>query len=163
MVKYCGHYVTAQEVPNEISLVFSVTNCPHHCEGCHSPWLQADIGDELTQEDIAYYIKQYKDGITCVCFMGEGTNPDELIPLTCLVHDFGLKTCVYSGRDIEHDLYDFHFPGLLDYIKTGSYKKDLGGLSSPTTNQKMWKLTGFTDDGVAIYEDITSWFWRRKE
>ena len=62
MVKYCGHYITAQEVPDEISLVLSITNCPHRCEGCHSPWLQADIGDELTPEILRHLIKAYKDG-----------------------------------------------------------------------------------------------------
>lgn len=163
MVKYCGYYITVQEVPNEISLVLSITNCPHRCEGCHSPWLQKDFGDELTPEILRYLIKEYQDGITCVCFMGEGCDVESLSYLIGLAHEFGLKTCLYSGKDIEHDLRDFCGYTILDYIKTGSYQKELGGLTSPTTNQRMWKLTGFTDDGVAIYEDTTSYFWRKKE
>ena len=154
MVKYCGHYVTAQEVPNEISLVFSITNCPHHCEGCHSPWLQADIGDELTQEDIAYYIKQYKDGITCVCFMGTGNDYVAIRRLVDFVRASGYKTCVYTG-DHRNDIEDYGFP---DYFKEGKYVQSLGGLDHPTTNQRMWKKN---EEGK--YEDITSWFWKKKE
>lgn len=163
MVKYCGHYVTAQEVPNEISLVLSITNCPHKCEGCHSPWLQQDIGDELSPEILHHLIKTYQDGITCVCFMGEGQDPESLNILMAHVHAYDLKVCLYSGQDIINDLSELRCYPLPDYIKTGSYKKDLGGLNSPTTNQRMWKQTGFTDEGAAIYEDITSWFWRKKE
>lgn len=162
MVKYCGHYITVQEVPNEISLVLSITNCPHRCEGCHSPWLQKDFGDELTPDVLSDLIKKYRDGITCVCFMGEGGDQEALDLLIGFTHEFGLKTCLYSGQDIGHDLRNFRARPLVDYIKTGSYKKELGGLDHPTTNQRMWKLSGFTDDGVAVYEDITSWFWRKK-
>jgi len=163
MVKYCGHYITAQEVPDEISLVLSITNCPHHCEGCHSPWLQADIGDELTPEILRHLIKAYKDGITCVCFMGEGQDPEALNILMAHVQAYGLKVCLYSGQDIINDLSEFRCYPLPDYIKTGSYKKELGGLNSPTTNQRMWKKDGFTNDGIAVYMDITAWFWRKKE
>ena len=163
MVKYCGHYITAQEVPDEISLVLSITNCPHHCEGCHSPWLQADIGDELTPEILRHLIKAYKDGITCVCFMGEGQDPEALNILMAHVQAYGLKVCLYSGQDIINDLSEFRCYPLPDYFKTGSYKKELGGLNSPTTNQRMWKKDGFTNDGIAVYMDITAWFWRKKE
>lgn len=164
MVKYCGYYVTAQEVPNEISLVLSITNCPHHCEGCHSPWLQADIGDELTPGILERLIKEYIDGITCICFMGDGGNYEEINDYaTGLGYVYNLKTCIYTGDDVGDDLSQFKQRCPVDYLKTGSYKKELGGLSSPTTNQRMWKRTGFTDDGVPIYEDITSWFWRKKE
>lgn len=163
MVKYCGYYITFQEVPNEVSLTFTISNCPYRCEGCHSPWLQKNIGDELTAATIMRLLDKYQGAVTCVCFMGEGNDLDALSFLIGCVHECGLKTCVYSGKDIAHDLRDYCGYPILDYIKTGSYKKELGGLSSPTTNQRMWKMSGFTDDGVAVYEDITSWFWRKKE
>lgn len=163
MVKYCGHYITAQEVPNEISLVLSITNCPRHCEGCHSPWLQQDIGDELSPEILRHLIKTYQDGITCVCFMGEGQDPEALNYLIAIVKTFGLKTCLYTGQDIIYSLSELRSYSLSDYIKTGSYKKELGGLNSPVTNQKMWELNGFANNGNPIYSDITSWFWRKKE
>lgn len=163
MVKYCGHYITFQEVPNEVALTFTITNCPNRCEGCHSPWLQEDIGDELTEQDIAYFLKQYSGAVTCVCFMGEGSDSAKLGDLIGFVNACGLKTCLYSGCDIDVDLSPYVIYPLLDYIKTGSYKKELGGLDHPTTNQRMWKLSGLDKHGTAIYEDITSWFWRKKE
>ena len=164
MVKYCGHYITAQEVPDEISLVLSITNCLHHCEGCHSPWLQADIGDELTPEILRHLIKAYKDGITCVCFMGTGGDYEGLAVLTDLVwEEFLLNVCVYTGDDdMAFVVYcEEHKHMRPDFIKCGHYDKEAGGLSSPTTNQRMYRLEG--DDSEVFYKDITSWFWRKKE
>lgn len=163
MVKYCGHYITAQEVPNEISLVLSITNCPHHCEGCHSPWLQADIGDELSPEILRHLIKTYQDGITCVCFMGTGGDYEGLAVLGDIVwHEFCLKTCVYTGDDdigfADYCMDNHHVRP--DYIKCGHYDQALGGLAFPTTNQRMYYLGG---DEFQSYNDITSWFWRKKE
>lgn len=154
MIKFCGQYVTFQEVPNEVSLTFSVTNCPYRCEGCHSSWLQGDIGDELTEEDIRYYLKKYNNGITCVCFMGTGGDLSSIKKLVAYVRSLGYKTCVYSGGNID----EIKESGSPDYFKEGQYKKELGGLDHQTTNQRMWKknLEG-------EYEDITSWFWRKKE
>lgn len=161
MVKYCGYYITCQEVPDEIALTITITRCPHHCRGCHSPWLREDFGDELTVPVLNDLIDKYRDGITCVCFMGVGDKPIELDNLIYLVHLGGLKVCIYDGDDAgEFLLYELNagnpdfYP---DYYKYGSYKEDLGGLASPTTNQKMLRLY----DGS--YHDITSWFWRKKE
>ena len=72
MVKYCGYYITFQEVPNEVSLTFTISNCPYRCEDCHSPWLQKNIGDELTTETIMLLLDKYQGAVTCVCFMGDG-------------------------------------------------------------------------------------------
>lgn len=154
MVKYCGHYTTCQEVPNEVSLTFSITNCPHRCEGCHSPWLQENIGDELTLADILYYMNKYSDGFTCVCFMGTGGDLVSLKNLVEYVRSLGYKTCVYSGESIDA-AKEVGFP---DYFKEGQYNKELGGLNHRTTNQHMWKKNSEDE-----YEDITEWFWRKKE
>ena len=65
---------------------------------------------------------------------------EELFQLCLLVKSkYGLKTCIYSGRDIsEIDLFrDLVISGYLDYLKIGRYKKDLGGLNRSTTNQKI--------------------------
>lgn len=168
MVKCCGHYVTFQEVPDEVALVLSISNCPYHCEGCHSPWLQADIGDELTEKDLDYLLKQYGDGISCVCFMGTGNDYPSLFSLIADVHKLGFKACVYSGDDtlklidqwaaIDGKNDPEAMSQLPDYYKYGSYQQKFGGLDRKTTNQKMLKRR---DDG--LYEDITSWFWREKE
>ena len=154
MVKYCGHYITFQEVPNEIALTFTISNCPYRCQGCHSPWLQQDIGDELTKDVVLSYLDKYQGVITCVCLMGDGNDYDAIRSIVRMVRSFGLKTCVYTGghrNDVE--LYDFP-----DYFKEGVYIEKLGGLSSASTNQRMWKL-----NDEMKYEDITSWFWRKKE
>ena len=154
MVKYCGYYITFQEVPNEVALVFTVSNCPYRCEGCHSPWLQTDIGDELTEGVILRLLDKYQGSITCVCFMGDGNDHIAIQRLVRFVRAQGFKACLYTGghrNDVE--LYDFP-----DYFKEGPYIKSLGGLDSPRTNQRMWKLN---EEGK--YQDITSWFWRKKE
>jgi anaerobic ribonucleoside-triphosphate reductase activating protein len=45
---------------------------------------------------------------------------------------------------------------LLDYIKIGSYREQLGGLVSTTTNQKMFKV-----NNKQQLEDITNRFWKK--
>jgi anaerobic ribonucleoside-triphosphate reductase activating protein len=42
-----------------------------------------------------------------------------------------------------------------DYIKVGPYKKDLGGLRNPNTNQKLYKK-----DKNGRWENITYRFWK---
>lgn len=161
MVKYCGSHIAFQEVPNEVSLILSITNCPNNCDGCHSPWLRADIGNELSVGEIRYMLDGYPGGITCVCFMGTGKEPKELAPLVLSVHRSGYKVCIYDGNDTPDLLTYLQSMGedyLPEYYKFGSYKKELGGLDSPITNQRMLKLWP-----THQYEDITSWFYKQKE
>lgn len=161
MVKYCGHYITCQEVPDEIALTLTITRCPHRCYGCHSPWLQEDIGDELTVEILNRLIQQYRNGITCVCFMGLGDDPVALDPLIHFVHEQGLKVCVYDGDDYGEYFQYFRMSNDLsywpDYYKFGAYHEEDGGLASPTTKQIMLKRK------LVNYENITDWFWRKEE
>ena len=67
-LKYVEHSVTMAEVPLEISLTISISNCVYRCHGCHSQYLQEDVGK---------LIEQYQGLISCVCIMGEGRNPNE--------------------------------------------------------------------------------------
>jgi len=130
LTKYDGYYITFQEVPNEISLTFTITNCPHACKGCHSPWLRNDVGRYL-KEDILSIISKYDEMITCVCFMGEGNDIDELISLS---KEIEYKTAIYVGLDnISEWMLNF------DYVKVGHFEESLGGLDNPSTNQKMYK------------------------
>lgn len=158
MVKYCGYYVTFQEVPNEIALVFTISNCLHRCKGCHSPWLQENIGHELTMTVISKLLDQYQGAVTCVCFMGTGSDIPLIKWLVGNLHALGYKTCVYTGS-LQHSAEDLGFP---DYFKEGPYMEMFGGLDRPFTNQRMWKFVCFDDNGHAIYDDITYWFWRKK-
>ncbi len=70
-LKYIGAAVTLAEVPREISLTVSISNCRFRCHGCHSPELQQDVGRMLLP-DLGALIHRYKGLITCVCLMGEG-------------------------------------------------------------------------------------------
>lgn len=134
MVKYINYAITFAEVPDEISLCFNITNCPHSCPECHSAFLQQDIGYNLTC-DIQNIINQHHDQITCVCFLGEGNDKKELQRLITYTKHLGFKTCLYSGSDdgILDDYQD------LDYYKKGSFKKEYGPLNNKNTNQHMYK------------------------
>ena len=146
-LKYIGYTITMQEVPDEISLVISISGCTNRCSGCHSKYLHEYVGKYLS-DDIETIINQYKNLFTCVCFMGGDQNIDELFKINIYCQSKGYKTCLYSGKDDENILNFYCF----DYVKIGSYKKKYGGLNVQTTNQKMFKLC----DGK--YKDITHWF-----
>lgn len=72
-LKYVEAAVTLAEVPEEISLTLSISNCRFCCHGCHSPYLQNDIGRPLLP-DLDTLVRRYERLITCVCLMGEGRN-----------------------------------------------------------------------------------------
>ena len=46
-LKYVEYAVTMEEVPTEISLTISISNCRFRCHGCHSAYLQQDVGKSL--------------------------------------------------------------------------------------------------------------------
>ena len=153
-LKFDSIAVVLQEVPNEVSLAFNITGCTHRCPGCHSPHLWENTGADLLIK-LDDYLDKYQDLITCVCFMGGEQNPDELRTALQKVRSRSLKTCLYSGSDNIEDftsLIDW-----LDYLKFGHYDENLGGLSSPTTNQRMYKIT---EHGRGY--DITHVFWNKK-
>lgn len=154
MLYYQGYTVSFQEVPDEISLVIEIADCPYKCPGCHSPELQKSAGRDL-KIDIVSIIREYSDVITCVCLMGTGRDQKSVIDIANLVHDLGFKAAVYTGSNRWGKLAK-HF----DYVKYGPYVEKLGGLDSPNTNQHMIKVIsrgifGFT------YEDITDKFKRK--
>ena len=148
MLKYVDTLVSFQEVPDEISLCINISNCPCHCEGCHSPYLAEDIGTELTWNELEKLIKN-NIGISCVCFMGGDSCPDYIEQLALFIKYqswYPLKVAWYSGKSsIPNDL-DI---SLFNYIKVGPYIPKLGGLDKETTNQIMYKV----DNGNLI--DIT--------
>jgi len=142
-LKYIGYGIALQEVPDEISLVFNISNCPHRCKGCHSEYLWEDTGEDLmdTFQDV---IKQYEENITCVCFMGGDQDIKQLKIILEYIKNLGYKTCVYSGSD-DFDLFKDCLP-YLDWLKIGSYKEELTvnnniqyGIKLATSNQKMYK------------------------
>lgn len=152
MIKYTGYSIVLQEVPDEISLALEISNCPYRCKGCHSPRLQQDVGEDL-EPALDGLLQEYAGRITCVCFMGEGNDPQALKRCLKRVRAAGLKTCLYSGGDwgkasLMH---------LLNYYKVGAYDASLGGLDTPGTNQKMYKILP-----AGTIENITYLFQRKR-
>lgn len=132
-MRYKDYDVVLQEVPNEISLSFTITGCKLSCDGCHSPYLWKEgSGEELTKDVFINILNKYKDMISCVLFMGGEWDSENLIKLLTTSKKLGLKTALYTGLEyIDSDIFQN-----LDYIKFGPWIKELGGLSSETTNQR---------------------------
>lgn len=124
--------ITFQEVPNEVSLVFSISGCPMNCPGCHSKHLWAKSGTELTTEDFISQISKYKGFATCVCFFGGEWDEVKLNEFLDLSKESGFKTCLYTGLDSVND----SIKSRLDFLKTGPWVGELGGLESINTNQR---------------------------
>lgn len=77
MLKYVDAKVVFAEIPDEITLAVSLSNCPCHCVNCHSSYLAEDIGEVLTITRIEKLLEENK-GVTAICFMG-GDNDPKLI------------------------------------------------------------------------------------
>ena len=151
-IKYVDEMVCFQEVPDETTLSFSISNCPHKCPGCHSSYLAEDIGIPL--EDVLKERLDYHEGlITCVLFMGgdDSAQIENLKQCAVYCRERGYKTALYSGAEsISEHLWNY-----FDYVKIGSYRQELGGLNSKTTNQRMYKnISG-------RWIDITDKFWHK--
>ncbi|MDR1682378.1 MAG: anaerobic ribonucleoside-triphosphate reductase activating protein [Candidatus Symbiothrix sp.] len=137
MLKYYNLDIVFQEIPNEVSLAINITNCPNHCKGCHSPHLQEDIGEELTKSVLSDLLEKYGNAVTCVCFMGGDNAPEEILQSAKFFRKYGIKTAWYSGKKA---LPNSDFTQYFNYIKLGAYIESLGGLDSPTTNQRLYRI-----------------------
>lgn len=154
MLKYVDSKVVFAEIPDEITLAINISNCPCHCEGCHSSYLAEDIGEPLDLQHLTNLIDSNK-GITCVCIMGGDANPSEVDDIAQDIKEYypELKVGWYSGRqELSKDIELGNF----DYIKLGPYIEEFGPLNSRTTNQRFYKVS----DGEFV--DITSKFWKHE-
>lgn len=156
MLKYVDSKVVFAEIPDEITLAINISNCPCHCEGCHSPYLADDIGEPLDLQHLTDLIDSSR-GISCVCIMGGDANPSEVDDIAQDIKEYypELKVAWYSGRQElskEIELENFN------YIKLGPYIKDKGPLNCRTTNQVMLKIDVI--QGKVFKKDITAKFWR---
>lgn len=156
MLKYTDAKVTLAEIPDEITLAINISNCPCHCEGCHSSYLAEDIGEPLDLQHLTDLIDKNR-GITCVCIMGGDTNPSEVDDIAQDIKEYyhNLKVGWYSGRQElskEVDLHNF------DYVKLGPYIKDKGPLNCRTTNQVLLEIEVVQDR--VFTKDITAKFWK---
>lgn len=161
MLKYANTQVVFQEFPGETTLAINLTNCPHHCPGCHSQYLWDDKGTVLDLAELGRLVDPIKDNITCIGFMGGDNDIPTLLDLVGAARCIwsGLKYGWYSGDDFWTDEMMY----LFDYVKFGSYKKKLGGLNNPKTNQVMYKHIyngiGPQDSTFDMWLNITKYFW----
>lgn len=148
MLRYHSYNIVFQEVPGEVTLAINLSNCPNGCKGCHSPHLQQNIGIELTEKVIDALLVKYGDAITCVCFMGGDSDPLKVQKLAGFIKqktNTQLKTAWYSGKQKLPENFVFEN---FDFLKLGPYVETLGGLDSPSTNQRFYKV----EDGELINE-----------
>ena len=155
MLKYVNTGIVFQEIPNEVTLAITISNCPCHCPGCHSHYLWEDIGLPLNADAIDAFADQYGKDITCISFMGGDSDPKGVNQLAQYIHEEHpeFKVAWYSGKTIISPMVnkqDF------DYIKIGPFIKHLGPLKKPTTNQRLYR-----QNETGAFEDITPLFWRR--
>lgn len=151
MLKYANYDIVFQEVPNEMSLAVSISGCTLRCVGCHSRYLWEDKGEELSIFAIEQLLK-LEDGVTCLLLMGGEHDIDTLVEIFMHFHR-KIKTAWYCGLDmIPKD--KLGIVQYLDYLKVGHFDMELGGLSSPTTNQRLYKIE-HQGDGNYYQTDIT--------
>jgi len=154
-MKYSYPQIVLAEVPNEISLALSISGCPLHCKGCHSSetW-DKNFGKELTKEEIVRLLNLHKH-ISCVLFYGGEWEIDTLYNMCVLVKSYRLKTALYTGLDDIAELQEYGLLKVLDYIKYGSYKEELGGLNSKNTNQHLFTINkGKLETELFLNKDI---------
>lgn len=124
--------IVYQEVPHHISLALYVCGCPLQCPGCHSPELWTETtGTPLTCEGLQYLLNKYQNRISCVLFMGGEWHEAQLITFLQMARDYKLLTALYTGLEtISPELEK-----QLSFLKSGPWRRDLGGLASANTNQ----------------------------
>lgn len=143
MLKYLYCKELFAEIPEEITLGVSISGCTIHCKGCHSRDLWEDKGIILGMTEFQWLLNQHP-GISCVLLLGGEHDIDGLIELFMYAHK-RVKTAWYCGLDqIPKDKYGIL--NYLDYCKLGHYDQELGGLDSPTTNQRLYEHNKFFSD-----------------
>ena len=152
-MRFASYDIVFQEIPDEITLAINISNCPNRCTGCHSPHLQKDTGEILDESVLAGLLEKYGNAVTCICFMGGDSSPEEVLNLAQFVRQHTITTAVetqrivsphktawYSGSSRLYKNAQYCF----DYIKLGKYVEVLGGLNSPTTNQRLYRIENET-------------------
>lgn len=140
MLKYLYTKQVFSEIPEEITLGISISGCQIHCQGCHSRDLWEDKGKQLSRKALEELILK-NEGITCVLLLGGEHDIDNLINLFCYLSVAfpKIKTAWYCGLDMipkdKEEILDY-----LDFVKTGHFDLNLGGLDSKETNQKLYAV-----------------------
>ena len=155
ILRYTEFGLSHQEVPKESSIYICISGCPNHCFNCHCPELQDPANGEPLWEQLSNIIDLYYAQASCVCLLGEGNCTEEarkeLTECAHYITKRGLKSCLYSGRDVPIEAWMACF----DYVKVGSYKEKFGSLYNITTNQH------FYEKRQGVFHDITHIFWSK--
>ena len=140
MLRYINYDIVFQEIPGEVTLAINLSNCPNNCKGCHSPYLMEDKGEVLDEDSLVRLLDKYGNAITCVCFMGGDAAPQDVNHYAAFLQKTTgrkIKTGWYSGKPaLSSSCSIEHF----NYIKLGPYIESIGGLSSPQTNQRFYRV-----------------------
>ncbi|MDD3108507.1 MAG: anaerobic ribonucleoside-triphosphate reductase activating protein [Alistipes sp.] len=139
MLRLYNYDIVFQEIPDETTLALNLSGCPNRCSGCHSPWLWEESGEYLTPQGLDRLLAEYGSRITCVAFMGGDNDTQAVAALAhhLRTHWGSLKIGWYSGRDT---LPPALRVTLFDFLKLGPYLAARGGLRSPTTNQRLYRI-----------------------
>ena len=156
MLKYVNHDIVFQEFPDEVTLAVNLSQCPNACPGCHSPYLWGDEGEKLGLSRLKALAAQYAGEITCVALMGGDNDPESVLLILSELKKAmpGIHTGWYSGRTALPECFG-EYPAP-DYVKTGPWREECGPLSSPHTNQRLYR---YHKDGSR--EDITYRFRKK--
>lgn len=140
MLKCYSYDIVCQEIPDEITLAVNISCCPNRCPGCHSPWLWEDAGEVMDEQMLEALIGRYASAVTCFCFMGGDADPFEVERLARWIRSAfpHLRTAWYSGKENLPEGFDI---SVMDFVKTGPYMADRGGLKSPETNQALYRIS----------------------
>ena len=157
MLKYAYYKEVFQEVPGEITLGISISGCTIRCRGCHSRELWEDKGTPLDVETLCGLLNQH-NGITCLLLLGGEHDIDALTELFMYAHK-RVKTAWYCGLDRLPEQYQ-GIKQYLDFLKLGHFDIKLGGLDSPITNQRLYRLDHH-GDGNYWETDITQLLWKK--
>ena len=133
--------------------------------------INSNAKNQLTKEYLENRIKQYQDMISCVLFLGGEWEIEKLIELLQTVKNTNpsLKTCLYTGLELDEIIefikqeinevnknadigWTYIFENnLLDYLKTGRWIRELGGLDNKNTNQRFYKVNYVKYKEVGIF------------
>ena len=158
--------ITLSEVPGKTALIVEFANCKQKCPGCHSQHLW-DPGESLNISEVLTHIDStLSEDINCILLMGGTTNGITLETLKKLVEAiyrrFSIPVAIYSGLPEEETrMAEMATWYGLDFLKTGDYREDRGGLEDPKSNQRFYKKDfrhNLKDNVLTVeffWEDIT--------
>ncbi len=141
-MKYLNYDILIKEIPWKMSLCFAMTGCNIKCSGCHSKELwDSNNWKELTLEVIEELALKYKGLFDVILFFGGEWNGQQFITLLEQLKTKGYSLALYTWlNSIGQNIKQY-----LDYLKTGPYVQELGGLESETTNQRLFSLISWEE------------------